>query len=238
MLISHKHKFISIDIPKTGSRSLRESLYPLNIIDILGTPNPNDDFYQHGTALDCRNAFQKNNINFNDYYSFCIVRNPWDRYFSFFKYFKYKSERFKDPKLMGSYLNSKSHVWVNSNLYKNWIIQEIDDGKYWSDFFDSHQNDHNAFKAIILNHRPQHEYFLDMQGKIIVSHIAQFENITEEFSKFCRSTGIVDVRLEHKNKMNTSINICDLYNQELINLVVQKEKGVITLKGYARITQT
>lgn len=232
MLISHKYKFITIDIPKTGSRSLRESLYPLKIIDILGTPNPNNDFYQHGTALDCLNACQKNNINFNDYYSFCIVRNPWGRYFSFFKYFKYKSERFKDPKLMGSYLNSKSHVWANSNLYKNWIIQEIDDGKHWFDFFDSHKNDHDAFKTLILHHRPQHEYFLDTQGKIIVSQIAKFENITEEFSKFCRSTGIIDVELEHKNKMHTSINMLDLYNQELIDLVAVKESSVIQLKGY------
>lgn len=236
MLISHKHKFITIDIPKTGTRSFRESLYSLKIIDILGTPNPNNDFYQHGTALDCRNACKKNNINFNDYYFFCIVRNPWDRYFSFFKYFKYKSKRFKDPKLMGSYLNSKSHVWANSNLYKNWIIQEMDDGKYWADFFDSHQNDHNAFKTIILQHRPQHEYFLDIEYKIIVSQVAQFENITEEFSKFCQTTGIPSVELEHKNKINTSIDASDLYNQQLIDLVAKKEKSVIELKGYAYIT--
>jgi hypothetical protein len=232
MLISHKHKFISIDIPKTGSRSLRESLYPLNIIDILGTPNPNDDFYQHGTALDCRNAFQKNNINFNDYYSFCIVRNPWDRYFSFFKYFKYKSERFKDPKLMGSYLNSKSHVWANSNLYKNWIIQEIDDGKRWSDFFDSHKNDRDAFKTIIIHERPQHEYFLDTKNQISVSYVAQLENLDADFLQLCRTIGIADVKLEHTNKMQSSIQSCDLYNQELINLVRLKEKGVITLKNY------
>ena len=34
MLISHKHKFITIDIPKTATRSLRETLLPQNIIDI------------------------------------------------------------------------------------------------------------------------------------------------------------------------------------------------------------
>lgn len=34
MLISHKHKFITIDIPKTATRSLRETLLPQNIIDM------------------------------------------------------------------------------------------------------------------------------------------------------------------------------------------------------------
>jgi len=38
MLISHKHKFITIDIPKTATRSLRETLLPQNIIDIVGSP--------------------------------------------------------------------------------------------------------------------------------------------------------------------------------------------------------
>ena len=72
MLISHRHKLITIDIPKTGSRSLRESLYPMGIIDVVGKPYPNEAFYQHGTALDCVRDFEKSNCNFHDYYYYCV----------------------------------------------------------------------------------------------------------------------------------------------------------------------
>ena len=96
MLISHKHKFITIDIPKTATRSLRETFVPQNIIDIVGEPNLNADFYQHGTAQQCRNSLQKLNKNFSDYFSFVIVRNPWSRYYSFFKYFKEYAEKYKN----------------------------------------------------------------------------------------------------------------------------------------------
>jgi hypothetical protein len=89
MLISHQYKFITIDIPKTGTRSLRETLVPLGIIDIIGTPRiKGDSFTHHCSAESCMQLLQNIEKNFYDYYSFCIIRNPWERYFSFFKYYK------------------------------------------------------------------------------------------------------------------------------------------------------
>ena len=42
MLISHSHKFVTIDIPKTGTRSMRETLNPLGIIDVIGKAGVTD----------------------------------------------------------------------------------------------------------------------------------------------------------------------------------------------------
>ena len=59
MLISHKHKFVTIDIPKTGTRSMRETLQPLGIIDIVGPQSASVGFWQHSTALEVKKYFTK-----------------------------------------------------------------------------------------------------------------------------------------------------------------------------------
>ena len=87
MLISHKHKFITIDIPKTGTRTLRESLQPLGIIDVVGQPEWKN-FYQHGSINDCELGFKDRGWDFENYFKFSVVRNPWKRYVSFFKWTK------------------------------------------------------------------------------------------------------------------------------------------------------
>ena len=175
MLISHKYKFITIDIPKTGSRSLRESLAPLDIIDIIGEPNVNAAFYQHGTAAECKNSLSNIDLNFNDYYSFCVARNPWDRYFSFFKYCKEKGEQFKREK----------------NLLTEWSNHKIIQGKYWASIFDQ-QSDKEIFKNIILdNNFAGYILLMTRIGKIMVDHVAEFRRSVKVNSfLLCDQVGI------------------------------------------------
>tara|TARA_B100001939_G_C16910731_1_gene604415 strand:- start:326 stop:976 length:651 start_codon:yes stop_codon:yes gene_type:complete len=214
MLISHKHRFITIDIPKTGTRSLRESLFPLGIIDIRGLPDHRAEFYQHDFATRAKKQFEKNGWNWNDYFKFTIVRNPWARYFSFFKYFKNYGEK---------YLRRDESI--------NWRHPELNQGKLCVELF-KNKDDQTVLKNIILNNDPQDSYYCDTNGEIIVDHIASFENLENEFVLFCNQVGISSPILHHGNKSSSSQNMDDIYNQELIDLVSLKEKGAIELKGY------
>ena len=72
----------------------------------------------------------------------------------------------------------------------------------------------------------------------MVDHIASFEDLSNEFVFLCDQVGIKAPNLQHGNKSSNSPNMHDIYNQELIDFVAQKEKGVIELKDYAYIAQT
>ena len=214
MLISHKHKFITIDIPKTGTRSLRETFTLLNIIDVIGEPLVDSKFYQHGSAIQAKKQFDQNNWNWNNYFKFTIVRNPWNRYLSFFKYLK-----------------GYFHKFENQDASIEWTPPAIHQGKYCKNLF-SNSDEHLVFKKIILNYNSQDSYYCNESSDIIVDHIAEFENLSYEFSFLCDQVKIQSTSLQHSNKSKNTLNVRDLYNQELIDLVAQKEKHVINLKGY------
>lgn len=214
MLISHKHKFITIDIPKTGTRSFRESLHPLGLIDIVGKPFFEADFYQHDTAVRAKKQFAKHNFDWNDYFKFTIIRNPWARYFSFFKYFKSYGEK---------YLKQDKSI--------TWGPVQLNQGKLCVELFKNRDNQ-TVLKNIILNNDSQDSYYSDKNREVIVDHVASFENLENEFIYLCDQVGIKAPNLQHGNKSNHFLNMYEVYNQDLINLVRQKEQSVINLKGY------
>lgn len=214
MLISHGHKFITIDIPKTGTRSLRESLSPLGIIDIHGEAKLDSEFYQHDRAIRAKKQFLKNDWVWRDYFKFVIVRNPWVRYFSFFKYFKNYGEKYsrRDKSI-------------------NWGKAEINQGKHCVALF-KNKDDQTVLRNIILKNNSQDSYYSNEDGEVIVDHIARFENFKNEFIFLCEQVGIKAPDLQHGNKSNHSLNMYEIYNQDLIDLVRQKESSVINLKDY------
>ena len=102
-MISHKHKFLSIRIPKTGSTSVTTILEPY--FDIEGQPigaTEENTYYHHRTAKYMKSHFEKMNWDFDDYFKFAFVRNPFEREVSLWKYLKkikkdgYVKEKFSD----------------------------------------------------------------------------------------------------------------------------------------------
>ena len=96
-MVSHKHKFIFVHIPKTAGSSLR--FYMRDRYDTLHVPH-------HSTAGQIKN---KNMDIFDSYTKFCVVRNPWEREVSRYKFIK----------------RNKSHTqYVHTLNGIKWFIQQ------------------------------------------------------------------------------------------------------------------
>ena len=96
MIISHKHKFIFIAIPKTGTHTIRELLRPyLDKDDIeqcilydkrkWNIPELNNVHHGHLTCQEIKTLLLSN--QFDDYFKFTFVRDPLKRFIS--TYFSY-----------------------------------------------------------------------------------------------------------------------------------------------------
>lgn len=217
MLISHKNKFIIINIQKTGTKSLRQTLVPLNVIDLIGKPLPLSakiKFRQHGFIKEVISGFEEEGWNFNEYFKYGFVRNPWDRYFSFYTYYKDKLKFYQETNIELN--DNQQRQKINAFcLFKNKTYEEV-------------------FKSIILKFPPHINYFIDNSGNMVMDEIGQLENITGDFNGFCKKVNISPIpKLLHENKSDkVSVKKDNLYTQELIDIVAEKEKWVIDKFGY------
>jgi len=218
MLISHKYKFLTIDIPKTGTRSMRETLEPLKLFDFHGGPRVGDiRLWQHSTALEAKMEFARLGWDWDSYFKYVVVRNPYDRYLSFLNYLNWFSENLNSDKL-------------TTELQRNQARQAR------SLFQHSNNIEEVMFKLIKRNQdhwRSQDCFFRDNAGNIIVDHIADFSNINEEFSFFCKKTGIGEnLNLRHSNKSHKVFNKKQVFSGMNLKSLSEKECFVINLMGY------
>jgi hypothetical protein len=94
MIIAHHQKFIFIPIQKTGSTSIRESLAD-RFNCVVTSQDVNSMIYNHTSACRLKLYFEEqkylNNTehswNWNEYFKFTFVRNPYARLVSQYNYF-------------------------------------------------------------------------------------------------------------------------------------------------------
>tara|TARA_A200000159_G_C7274563_1_gene318793 strand:- start:260 stop:1036 length:777 start_codon:yes stop_codon:yes gene_type:complete len=126
MLISHKHKWIFIHVPKNAGTTATQVLE--SYADIMGAeykelednvPPKNDiidlNFYQHDTASVIKEKLKDQEFNYDDYFKFGIVRNPWERAVSKWNYWQ-KLVR------QGTTIQYFHYVVNRYKNFKDWVV--------------------------------------------------------------------------------------------------------------------
>ncbi len=188
MIVSHRHRFIFVAIPKTGTHSVRQALRAH-----LGP----EDIEQVGLFVDKRfpiadlAAIRHGHLGLEQvrpflaaavegYFKFAFVRNPFDRFVSYCAFMTRANGAFeRDPKAV------MRHV---------------------------------LFKAPPLQHilfRPQHELLVDAQGALLTDFVGRVERMQDDYAAACSRIGIAPAPLDKVNSSRRGA-YRDYYEPDLI----------------------
>lgn len=214
MLISDTHSFIFFHVAKVAGISIREALLPYTKEPahfkikcppkvINGKPNKLYEVWQssltHATAKDTRKALPG---EFEKFYKFAFVRNPWDWQVSMYHFLLKEKEnpRYQKIKELGSFRN-----------YLDWLA-----------------NEKKPFPKGAT--RLQKDMLTDHAGNLIIDRVGRFENLAEDFKEITSSLNI-EATLKTRNS-STHKHYKEYYDTYSRKLVTQQFAEDIDLFEY------
>lgn len=216
MLISYSHNFLFVHIAKTGGTSVRAALrryrwggwYKLPMwlasqVDQLTRP-------RHKLALKfprhAKAVAAKEMLPepvFNSLFKFAVVRNPWDLQVSSYHHI----------------LREKPEVLQGVQSFGDFLRLKFDPERPYNYMLD-------------ISAELQHEYIVDLQGRIIVDFIARYENLGPDFEKACKNIGIFPPKLPHLRKAEERQDYRRYYTNELAEMVAAHYSRDLEILGY------
>lgn len=206
MIVSHRHRFIFVAMPKTGTHAVRQALR-----EQLGP----EDLEQVGLFIDRRFPFAElasirhghlsvlqvrpylGDEVCDGYFKFAFVRNPFDRFVSYCAFMTRQQGAFtRDPR-----------------------------GTMRRIVFDIRPHDHVHFQ-------PQHRLLEDAQGRLEMDLIGRVERMQEDYDAACARIGIPSRGLDRVNASSRG-DYRQYYDQELIDAVGALYQRDLELFGYA-----
>jgi len=221
-----------IHIPKTGGTSISSALSSYDNEVITQDHTIYKSSPKHGSTYNKVLNFQLSRAEhfrtvigeeiYNNAWSVAIVRNPWDRYISNWKWLTRESCKYNN------YTKNSNSVITFETFVKESIR-----------CYGTHKSAYDHQRWHIRN---QIEHIVDSNGNIIVDHIGRFEKLQEEFDLICKKSNL-DLQLPHLNRVGhysaepekskpISIHYSEYYNQELIDIVADRCKKDIDLFKY------
>ena len=210
-MISHTHKCIFVEVPKTGSSSIRSiignpPLPHLNICQIRY--NLQHYWTSYGGAgnramaslyllLPEKKRNDAGNKLFDSYYKFGFVRNPWDRVVSL--YLRREGLQMRDKMSFGDFVD--------------WI-------KYSS-----------STCIHPLPHTNQLDWFVDPNGNVLVDFIGKFENLEDDWATVSGKLELTQ-DLPHKKRSSRSRHYTEYYSATTQKIIENKFRVDIEYFGY------
>lgn len=203
MIISHKHKFIFIHIPKNAGSSISDALMnslghnPCLSMEVK-PPTSEIMFFredkmcgnsnlllQHSKFLRVSSFLKSQGLKIDNFFTFSFVRNPWSRAVS---HYFYGLKMFKD-------------------LKRGWP----------SDFGLLDFKEYLCLDIL----RPQYDYVLDPQMRQLCNFIGKVENYQDDFNTVCGKIGIPQRQLPHVNKSDHK-HYTEYYDNKTREIVAEK----------------
>ena len=170
MIISHKHKFLSLHLPKTAGTSFNKQLVEYDEKDIFKIGHP--------TLMELMSMKRFGNLR-EGYFKFTFVRNPFDRLVSAFFYISrdswYQADRWMRKEFK---MNDVSFSFFVKNILP--LILKTPNIRP------------RHFKL-------QSDFFFE-DNKNLLDFVGKFENLQEDFNIVCDKIGISRRKLPHTNK--------------------------------------
>ena len=192
------YKFIFIHIPKTGGTSIESALCRKE-----PDHRKHISFSQYESEL---------GSGIKSYFVFSVVRNPWDRMVSYWKYRQGKKQAPIDGKL------SDFTDWINFvfSLDLNNLTNKV------------RKKNIPFFRAAIDT---QFNFLKNKQGCIGLD-VIKFENLQNDFNKICKKINIDQLSLPHKNKTKHK-HYTEYYDDETREIVAKRYKKDIEIFNYS-----
>lgn len=216
MLISYRKNFLFVHIAKTGGTSIRAALRPYRWGSWYSIP-----LWAASQVSQLTRPRHKLGLKFprhakaiaakemlpepvyRNLFKFAIVRNPWDLQVSSWHHIqREKPEVLKEIRTFGDFLRLK--------------------------FDPERPYDYMLDTSAEL----QHEYIVDLQGRVIIDFIGRYENLQEGFDTICRKIGIPTPELPHLRRATERDDYRHYYDDALVELVAQHYRRDLDLLGY------
>tara|TARA_R110002072_G_scaffold238769_2_gene396378 strand:- start:298515 stop:299144 length:630 start_codon:yes stop_codon:yes gene_type:complete len=171
MLISDSRKFVFVHLMKTGGESITETLMPFASVVYP------DGHYKHATARTIRREFfaPENGREWSDYFSFGVIRNPWEQVHSDYHYCR----RCGVP-------NARYGTWRDKVIRAK--------SQSFAEFVVDICGPHGTDGPGMFQH-----YLADEHGEQMVSRVVRMEDLLSEWSGICDALELLFFELPRRN---------------------------------------
>jgi hypothetical protein len=162
-----------------------------------------DSMNRNGSVID------PDEIDLNDYFVFTVVRNPFDRLVS---YYRWRISKYDKP-------GSGRKYSLNPDISFDEYVENIEI------YDDQELVDHSRW------HKPQIDWISYDEGSVCTDYIGRFESLSESWNHIKTQIN-VDGDLQHLMKNDNSVWYQDFYNSHTKQLVRERYKRDLDFFNY------